>query len=115
MKMYALNMFQPAGEMPPPEFLEKVMAEIGEVRRELEAAEAWVFGAGLHSPEASTVVRAEGDQVVATDGPYAEGKEHLGGITVIKVEDLDAALAWAGRYARITGLPIEVRPFQGEV
>ncbi|WP_067459303.1 YciI family protein [Actinomadura macra] len=115
MKLYALNMFQPEGSIPPPEVLGKVMAELAEVRRELEAAEAWVFGAGLHSQDASTVVRLQGDEVVATDGPFAEGKEFLGGITIIKVEDLDAALEWAGQYARITGLPIEVRPFQGEV
>ncbi|QXJ24043.1 hypothetical protein AGRA3207_005292 [Actinomadura graeca] len=111
MRLYALNMFQPEGPIPPPEVMEKVMAEIAEVRRELEEAEAWVFGAGLQSPDASTVVRLQGDEVIATDGPFAEGKEYLGGITVIKVEDLDTALEWAGRYARITGLPIEVRPF----
>jgi hypothetical protein len=52
--------------------------------------------------------------VIVTDGPFAEGKEYLGGVTIIKAPDLDAALAWAGRYAEITGLPIEVRPFQGE-
>lgn len=115
MKLYTLNMFQPEGEMPPPEFLEKVMAEIAEIRLDLEAQEAWVFGGGLHSPEASTVVRAQGDEIIATDGPFAEGKEYLGGITIIQVPDLDAALQWAARYAMVTGLPIEVRPFRGDV
>lgn len=112
MKEYLLNMYQPVGEVPPPEFLEKVMAEIGAIREELEAAGAWVFGNGLHSPDAATVVRAQGEDVLTTDGPYVEGKEHIGGITVIRAADLDAALEWAGRYARVTGLPIEVRPFQ---
>ncbi|MBT2208278.1 MULTISPECIES: YciI family protein [Actinomadura] len=115
MKLYALNMFQPEGEPPPPEFLVGVMAELAEIRRELEAAEAWVFGAGLYPPEASTVVRAEAEQVIASDGPYVVAPEYLGGITVIRVEDLDAALWWAARYAQATRLPIEVRPFRAEV
>jgi hypothetical protein len=53
--------------------------------------------------------------VLVTDGPFAEGKEYLGGVTIIKAPDLDAALAWGRQYTLITGLPIEVRPFQGEV
>jgi hypothetical protein len=115
MKLYALNMIQPVGEVPPPEVLEPVMAEIAQIRRDLERQEAWVFGRGLHGPEASTTVRMRGDEVIATDGPWTEGKEHIGGVTIIKVEDLDAALKVAARFATVTGLPIEVRPFQGEV
>ena len=52
--------------------------------------------------------------MLITDGPFAEGKEHLGGFTIIKAPDLDAALAWGRRLAQATTLPIEVRPFQGE-
>jgi len=53
--------------------------------------------------------------VITTDGPYAEGKEHLGGFVIIKVPDLDAALRWARKEAEaVRLLPIEVRPFQGE-
>ncbi len=50
-----------------------------------------------------------------TDGPYLEGKEHIGGLTVIKAANLDDALEWGRRLARATTLPIEVRPFQGEL
>lgn len=114
MKLYALNMIQPTGEKPPPEALDEVMAKLGEVRRDLEAQEAWVFGRGLHDPEASTVVRLRDDEVIATDGPWTEGKEFIGGVMIIKAPDLDAALKWAARYVRVTGLPMEVRPFQGE-
>jgi hypothetical protein len=60
------------------------------------------------------VLRAQGDDVIVTDGPFAEGKEYLGGVTIIKAPDLDAALAWGRRYAEITGLTMEVRPFQGD-
>jgi len=49
--------------------------------------------------------------VLITDGPFVEGKEYLGGITIIDVPDLDAALGWAARITRATTLPIEVRPF----
>jgi hypothetical protein len=50
-----------------------------------------------------------------TDGPYAEGKEHIGGLTIIKAADLDEALEWGRKLAGATTLPIEVRPFQGEL
>jgi hypothetical protein len=114
MKQYLISMYQPDGELPPPEFLAKVMAEIGAIRTELQEAGAWVFGAGLHAPSTATVLRAKDGDVLITDGPFTEGKEHLGGVTIIKAPDLDAALAWARRYALVTTLPIEVRPFQGE-
>jgi hypothetical protein len=49
--------------------------------------------------------------VLTTDGPYAEGKEFIGGFDLIQAENLDGALAWAGKLARILGgLPVEVRP-----
>jgi hypothetical protein len=48
--------------------------------------------------------------VLMTDGPYTEGKEHVGGFTVIGAPDLDAALDWGRRLTKITALPIEVRP-----
>jgi hypothetical protein len=50
-----------------------------------------------------------------TDGPYVEGKEHIGGLSIIKAGSLDEALSWARKLARATTLPIEVRPFQGEL
>jgi hypothetical protein len=115
-KQYMIAMYQPEGVMPPPEFLERVMAELAVVRRELEATGSWVFGNGLHDPGTATVLRRGRDgETLVTDGPFLEGKEHLGGITVIKAADLDAALDVGRRYAEITGLPIEVWPFRGEV
>jgi hypothetical protein len=51
-----------------------------------------------------------------TDGPFAEGKEHIGGFLIIRAPDLDAALEWGRKLARAVALvPIDVRPFQGEV
>ncbi len=110
MPQYVLNMVQPVGVTPPPEALEPVMRDLAALNEEMKAAGAWVFAAALHQPESSTVVRADGDDLLVTDGPYAEGKEFVGGFDLIEAEDLDGALRWAGRLARIVGLPIEVRP-----
>ena len=114
MKQYLISLYQPDGPPPPPEILDRVMAEIGAMRAELQESGSWVFGAGLHAPSTATVLRPKDGDVLVTDGPFAEGKEHLGGFVIIKAPDLDVALAWGRRYALVTGLPIEVRPFCGD-
>jgi hypothetical protein len=116
MKQYLLSMYQPEGDPPPPEVLEPIMRDLEALEDTMKAAGAWVFSGGLHAPSTATVLRVrEGGEVLVTDGPYAEGKEHIGGFTIVKAPDLDAALEWARRYAlAVALLPIEVRPFQGE-
>jgi hypothetical protein len=111
MKNYLLSIYQPTGGTAPPELLEQITADLEVLNRELKEAGAWVFAGGLHDPGTATVLRAQGGDVVTTDGPFAEGKEHLGGITIIAARDLDEALRWAGRLAQATTLPVEVRPF----
>jgi hypothetical protein len=111
MKQYLLSVYQPEGPMPSPEFLEKVSQDLDALNKEMKAAGAWVFSGGLNSPSTATVVRAQGDDVVTTDGPFAEGKEYLGGFTIVNAPDLDAALDWGRKITMITTLPIEVRPF----
>jgi hypothetical protein len=113
MPQYLISMYQPAGDQaPPPEVLKPIMRKIAAIREDLQAAGAWVFAGGLHPVSTATVVRVKDGDVMTTDGPYVEGKEHIGGITVITAPDLDAALEWAEKYARVTTLPIEVRPFR---
>jgi hypothetical protein len=114
MKQYLLSMYQPDGEPPPPQILEPIMREVGAVRQQMKSAGVWVFAGGLHPTSTATVVRVKDGDVLTTDGPFAEGKEHIGGFVVIKADDLDAALGWAGWMARATTLPIEVRPFRDE-
>jgi hypothetical protein len=112
MNQYLLSIYQPDGPAPEPEFLEPVMRELNALNEEMQAAGVWVFAAGLHPPETATVLNASGEEVLVTDGPFTEGKEHLGGFTVIEVEDLDAALSWGRRLAVVLkNLSIEVRPF----
>ncbi|MGA8113304.1 MAG: YciI family protein [Actinocatenispora sp.] len=113
MKQYLLSMYQPDGDPPPAAVLEPIMRDLRELEREMKDAGVWVFSGGLHAPSTATVLRSADGDTLTTDGPYLEGKEHIGGFTIIAVPDLDAALDWGRRYARAVALlPVEVRPFQ---
>ena len=113
MTQYLLSVMQPYGENAgPPENIDEIVADLDALNAEMKAAGAWVFAGGLHGPSTATVLRAQGDEVLMTDGPYVEGKEHLGGFTIVEAPDLDAALDWGRKLARATTLPIEVRPFE---
>jgi hypothetical protein len=110
MKQYLLGIYQPDGEPGPEVDLDTIMRDLRAVNDEMRAAGAWVFAAGLHAASSATVVRQQDGEMLTTDGPYLEGKEHLGGFTIIEAPDLDAALEWARKVARASTLPIEVRP-----
>ncbi len=110
MPNYLLSVYQPDGQTPPPEVLGPIMEHVGAWNAKLRAAGAWVFTGALHPPSTATVLRPADGEIVITDGPFIEGKEHLGGFTVIDAADLDAALDWAREFTEITGLPVEVRP-----
>ncbi|HEY0873607.1 MAG TPA: YciI family protein [Vicinamibacterales bacterium] len=119
MKQYMLSIYQPDGVTPPPELLEPVMKNMHALVQEAKDAGVWIFNGGLHPPAASTVVRISNGAPLVTDGPFIEGKEHIGGFLIITAPDLDAALAWARKTAEALRLPgqsdslaIEVRPFQ---
>ena len=114
MTYYLLSVMQPVGEPPAPDVLAEIGQNLDALNQDLREAGAWVFAGGLHGPESSTVLRPRDGDVLVTDGPYAEGKEMLGGISLIQAPDLDAALEWGRRLALATTLPIEVRPFVGE-
>jgi hypothetical protein len=112
MKQYLLSVCYPAGgTQPPPDVLQRIMRDVHAVQREMQSAGAWVFSGGLHSANTATVLRHQGGDIVTTDGPFIESKEQIGGITIVKVPDLDAALDWGRKLARAIGTPIEVRPF----
>ena len=90
--------------------VERQMAQTGELVGEMERAGVWVFHAGLRAAASATVVRAAGDDISMTDGPFAETKEQMAGFWVIDVPDLDAALDWAAKGSAACERPIEVRP-----
>jgi hypothetical protein len=113
MKEYLLSIYQPGDGSPPPkEILEPIMRNITALNEEMKQAGVFLFTGGLHAPSTATVLRAKSTEVLLTDGPYIEGKEHLGGFYVIRAADLDAALEWGRKLAKASTLPIEVRPFQ---
>ena len=115
MKQYLLSIYQPDGDPPAPEALEEIARAVHAVQEEMRAAGAWVFSGGLHAASTATVLNPRSDEMPMTDGPYVEGKEHIGGLVIIKAQSLDEALAWGGKVARATTLPVEVRPFQDEL
>jgi hypothetical protein len=88
--------------------------QVDRFNAELQEVGAWVFGGGLMPAASATVVRAEGAEILVTDGPFTESKEHIGGFWVIVAADLDEALAWATKATRACGERVEVRPFQEE-
>ena len=111
MTQYLLTVYQPAGVLPEAD-LQSIMRDVERVDQEMKDAGVWVFAGGLHPPTTATVLRPQDGDVLMTDGPFAEAKEHVGGFTVIAAGDLDEALEWGRRLAVATTLPIEVRPFQ---
>jgi hypothetical protein len=114
MKQYLLSVYHPEGDTLPPEDLAKVMEDVNALNQEIRAAGAWVFAGGLHPSSTATVLQLNGVDVLTTDGPFAEGKEHIGGLWVIKAEDLDSALEWGRKATQACTVPVEVRPFQDE-
>ena len=112
MTQYLLSVYQPDGPPPPPEILGDIMRDVEAVEQEVKDAGAWVFTARLHLASTATVMQVRDGEVLTTDGPYAEGKEHIGGFTIVEAPDLDAALEWGRKFAEATTLPIEVRPVQ---
>ena len=96
---------------------EEQMHQVGRrlrtIERSMKSSGAWGFSGRLHAPDTATVVRMSNGEVLTTDGPFAESKEHLAGFYIIEAEDLDAALGWASEVTAAIGAPIEVRPFAG--
>ena len=115
MTQYLLSVFMVEGEPTPSEDeMQQMFKDVDAVNAELQAAGRWVFGGGLEAADVATTVRPDGGNVVLTDGPFAEAKEHIGGFWIIESADLDEALAWAKKAAVACRGAVEVRPFQPE-
>lgn len=116
MTRYLLSIEQPDRE-PSPEVaarLPQMARDLDTIISEMKRAGTWVFNGGLHPPSTATVLRLDNGEVVMTDGPYTEAKEHIGGLVIVEAPDLDVALGWARRFTEVIGLPVEVRPFADE-
>ena len=113
MAQYLLTVVEPTGAATPePEALARIMKDVDAVDQEMRDAGVWVFAGGLYPPDPPPCSARRTTTSSITDGPFTEGKEHVGGFSIIDAADLDAALDWGRRLARATTLPIEVRPFR---
>jgi hypothetical protein len=114
MTRYMLSVHSVEGEARPPitdEERQESFRQLATLEKEMSSAGVCVFSGRLHEPDTATVVRQSGGEVLTSDGPFAESKEHLGGFYIIEAEDLDAALGWASKVTDAIKVPIEVRPF----
>ncbi|MGH8969327.1 MAG: YciI family protein [Actinomycetes bacterium] len=117
MTQYMLSVHSVAGGSREPmtdQKMQQFFQQINALEEEMKSAGAWVLAGRLTEPDTATVVRMSGDEVLTTDGPFVESKEHLGGFYIIDAADLDAALAWASKTTGIVGAPIEVRALWDE-
>ena len=86
---------------------EAIVEQIHALNREMIAAGVRRFAGGLGP--ASTLRAQPNGEVLLTDGPYLETKEHVGGLLILETADLDEALVWARKGAKAFGNPMEVR------
>jgi hypothetical protein len=116
MSQYLLSTYAVEDEAPgaprTPEEMEAFMQRVAALEAEMEESGTFVFGGALHDPDAATVLRSSEGDVVMTDGPFVEAKEHIAGFYIINADDLDAALAWGRKVVDAIQHPIEVRPFR---
>lgn len=96
------------------EQMQQAFAQVDAFNTELQESGAWVFAGGLQPSSTAAVVRDESGDVLHSDGPYLETKEHLGGFWVIDVDTREVALDWAAKGSAACMGAVEVRPFQGE-
>jgi hypothetical protein len=114
---YALLFYNPPHTVIPERERDRTLGDMLEQmaawREELLRAGVFRTGMRLAPVDAATSLRAQGDELLVTDGPFAETKEILGGLVVLDCADLDEALHWARRcpIARIG--TVEVRPEWG--
>ena len=110
MPQYLVAIYHPDDYDPSVE-TEGMIDEIHALNREMVAADARVFVAGLSPASNARSLRPQPNgKLLATDGPYTETKEHIGGFWVLEAADLNEALAWGHKAAVACRAPVEVRP-----
>jgi hypothetical protein len=97
-------------EQPPEEAMAAELAAYDVFTRDIKSRGIYLAGEALHPTSAATTVRVEDGRTLATDGPFAETKEALGGFYLIDAADLDEAIALAARIPAAAHGCIEVRP-----
>jgi len=91
---------------------ESMMHDIDALNDEMEAAGARLFAGGLLQAASAKSVRANPNgELVMTDGPYLETKEHVGGFWILEATNMDEALAWGRKATIACRAAVEVRQF----
>ena len=86
---------------------EAIMEEIHALNREMIAAGVRKFACGLGTAKS---LRAQPNgEVLITDGPYLEAKEHVGGFWILETANMDEAMEWARKAAKACRASGEVR------
>ena len=112
MAQYLIAIHHPDGYDPAVAEDEAMHRDIDPLNNEMKAAAVRVFVGGLRPASSAKSLRAKSNgEVLITDGPYLETKEHVGGFWVLNAADLDEALAWGRKAAVACRAPVEVRPF----
>lgn len=75
-----------------------------------EAAGVIVAGEPLEATSTATSLQVRDGEVVTTDGPFAETKEHLGGFYILECDNLDEAMKWAAKIPHAARGTVEIRP-----
>jgi hypothetical protein len=91
---------------------EEMVRDIDELNQQMVAAGAWFFAGGLQSaPRAKALRKPPTGDVVLTNGPYLETKEHIGGFWILNAANMDEALTWGRKAVIACRAPVEVREF----
>jgi len=93
-----------------PEALAEGMRAFQAYAQALDEAGVLAGAEVLQQSSATTTITLAGGELVVQDGPFADGKEQLGGTFVIEVADLDAAIEWAQRAPSVSWGHVEIRP-----
>jgi hypothetical protein len=87
-----------------------IKAGCGGWTEEMRRRGVWLDATGLRPPSDATTLRVRDDQVLLTDGPFAETKDQIGGFTTIECANLDEAIEVAAKHPWAKAGQIEVRP-----
>jgi hypothetical protein len=110
MTQYAIYFMQQWVGDHPEEWFQTRVKPSKAVVRDMQEAGVLVFAGGLvEDMEQAFSADGTSGRMVVADGPYTEGGQCLGGITIVEVPDLESAKMWAARVAEGCGWPQEVR------
>jgi hypothetical protein len=91
---------------------EAMIRDIDVLNEEMAAAGARFFAGGLQAARhAKSLRKHPGGEVVITDGPYLEAKEHVGGFWILNAANMEEAVEWGRKAAAACRASVEVREF----